>query len=107
VPSSAGLRPAAARIAKSRNVVVVLPLVPVTPATSSSWLGRPKNSSAATAIAARESGTIACGTGRSSGRSTTSATAPRATASGAKTCPSARSPRTQKNNAPGVTARAS
>ena len=36
MPTSPGRRPAAARIAKSRNVVVVLPFVPVTPATSSS-----------------------------------------------------------------------
>ena len=37
----------------SRKVVVVLPLVPVTPATSSVSVGRPKNSSAATGIASR------------------------------------------------------
>ena len=39
-------------------------------------LGLPKNSSAATAIAARASSTTSCGTSSSSGRSTTSATAP-------------------------------
>ena len=43
--------------------MVVLPFVPVTPATTSSSLGRPKNSSAAAAIAARASGTTSCGTG--------------------------------------------
>ena len=90
-----------------RKAVVVFPLVPVTPATCSSSVGRPKNSSAATAIAARESATTSCGTARSSGRSTTSATAPFATASGAKSCPSARRPGTQKKSAPGATARAS
>ena len=107
VPSRPGRRPAAARMAKSRNDVVVFPLVPVTPTTSSSSVGRPKNSSAATAIAARALGTTTCGTGRSSGRSTTSATAPRSTASGAKSCPSARAPGTQKNSDPGAAARAS
>ena len=43
----------------------------------------------------------------SSGRSTTSAAAPAASASAAKSCPSTCAPRTQKNAAPGVTARAS
>ena len=47
MPSSPGLRPAAARIAKSRNDVVVLPLVPVTPTTSSSPVGCSKKTSAA------------------------------------------------------------
>ena len=56
---------------------MVLPLVPVTPTTSSSRVGSPKKTSAAGAIAARASRTTTCGTGRSSARSTTSATAPR------------------------------
>ena len=42
-PSSPGRRPAASRIAQSRNAVVVLPFVPVTPATGSSAVGSPKN----------------------------------------------------------------
>ncbi len=62
VPSRPGRRPAAARIAYRRNDVVVFPLVPVTAATWSSSVGCPKNSSAATAIAARASATCSCGT---------------------------------------------
>ena len=54
-PDQARPAPAASRIACSRNAVVVLPFVPVTPATSSSFVGSPKNTSAATAIAARAS----------------------------------------------------
>ena len=77
VPSRPGRRPAAARIANRRKLVVVFPLVPVTPTTSSSRVGSPKNTSAAGAIAARASRTTICGTARSSARSTTSATAPR------------------------------
>ena len=49
-------RPAAARTAWSRKAVVVLPFVPVTPATSSSRVGRPKKRSAAGAMVSRESG---------------------------------------------------
>ncbi len=107
VPISPGRRPAAARIAKSRNDVVVFPLVPVTPTTSSSRVGSPKKTSAAGAIAARASRTTSCGTGTSSTRSTTRATAPFETASRAKSCPSAREPGTQKKSAPGSTWRAS
>ena len=107
VPTSPGERPAAARTERRRKVVVVLPFVPVTPATSSARVGSPKKASAAIAIAARASSTTSCGTSSSSGRSTTSATAPAATASAAKSCPSAREPGTQKNTAPGVTRRAS
>ena len=53
VPTSPVRRPAASRIERSRNAVVVLPFVPVTPATSSRVVGSPKKTSAATAIAAR------------------------------------------------------
>ena len=60
--SSAGRRPAASRIACSRNAVVVFPFVPVTAATSSVSDGRPKNSAAAGPIAARTLGTTSCGT---------------------------------------------
>ena len=56
VPTSPGARPPASSIECSRNVVVVFPFVPVTPASSSSRVGSPKNTSAATAIAARASG---------------------------------------------------
>ena len=72
-----------ARSAAGRHVVV-LPFVPVTPATSSDRVGWPKKLSAATAIAARASSTRSCGTSSSSGRSTTRAAAPAATARGAK-----------------------
>ncbi len=41
VPSSAGRSPAASSTEYIRKQVVVLPLVPVTPITSSSWLGWP------------------------------------------------------------------
>ena len=84
-----------------------MPFVPVTPATSSSFVGSPKKVSAATAIAARASATTSCGTGRPTSRSTTSAAAPRSTASPAKSCPSACAPGTAKKSAPGVTARVS
>ena len=107
VPSRPGRRPAAVRIACSRYAVVVLPFVPVTPATSSSRVGSPKKTSAAVAIAARDDGTTSCGTSGSTARSTTRTAAPCSTASAAKSCPSACSPGTQKNAAPGVTARVS
>ncbi len=74
---------------------------------SSSFVGSPKNTSAAGAIAARASATTICGTWTASSRSTTSATAPPATASVAKSWPSTRAPGTQKKSAPGTTARAS
>ena len=93
-------RPAASSIERIRYVVVVLPLVPVTPASCRRSLGRPKNASAATAIEARTSSTRSCGTATSSGRSTTSAAAPAATASAASSCPSTLAPGTQKNSAP-------
>ena len=60
--------------------MVVLPFVPVTPATSSSRVGSPKNTSAAVAIAAREDGTTSWGTSGSTARSTTRTTAPFSTA---------------------------
>ncbi len=107
VPIKPGRIPADSKIAWIRYAVVVFPFVPVTPATTSSSVGRSKNSSAATAIAARADGTISCGTERSSGRSATRAAAPRSTASSAKSCPSARSPGTQKKSAPGTTCRVS
>ena len=105
--SSAGRRPAADRIASSRNAVVVFPFVPVTAATRSSRDGLPKKRDAATGIAARTSGTKSCGSGRSSGWSTTKAAAPSAAAVAAKACPSAFRPGTQKKRAPSVTERVS
>ena len=61
VPSRPGLRPAASSTEWRRNAVVVFPLVPVTPATSSSRVGSPKKTSAAVAIAARADGTTSWG----------------------------------------------
>jgi hypothetical protein len=105
--SSPGRRPAASRIACSRKAVVVLPFVPVTPATSSSRDGSPNRSVAARGMARRTSGTTSWGTSTSSGWSTTSAVAPSETAVGANAWPSAAEPRTQKNNVPDVTFRVS
>ena len=51
---------------------MVFPFVPVTPASSSSFVGSPKKTSAATAIDSRVDGTTSCGTSTSSSRSTTS-----------------------------------
>ena len=84
-------------------MVVVLPVVPVTPATSSSRVGWPKKAAAAAGIAARVSSRTTCGTSSGSRRSTASATAPCSSAAGAKSCPSAREPATQKNSDPGRT----
>ena len=106
VPITSADRPSARRTAPSRWVVVVLPLVPVTPTTDNRLDGWPKKAAAAGARAARESATSTCGTaaGCSTSSSTTSATAPAATARAAKWCPSKRDPRTQKNRVPGTTA---
>ena len=95
--------PAASSRWRTRNAVVVLPLVPVMPTTRSSAVGSPWKRAAAGPIAARTSGTSTSGTPRPSGRSHTSAAAPRSTASGAKSWPSARKPGTQKNSVPGRT----
>ena len=111
VPITSAGRPSARRTAPSRWVVVVLPLVPVTPTTDNRRDGWSKKAAAAGARAARESVTSTWGTsapgpaaGRSTSSSTTRATAPAATARAAKRCPSKRDPRTQKNSAPGTTA---
>ena len=107
VPSSPQGRPAASSSARTSHVVVVLPLVPVTPTTGRRAVGSPWKRAAAAAMAARTSSTRTSGTPRPSGRATTSAAAPRATASGAKSCPSRVKPGTQKNSVPGTTARSS
>ena len=67
VPTRPGARPAASSTDRRRNAVVVLPFVPVTPATSSERVGSPKKTSAATAIAARASSTSSWGTSSSRG----------------------------------------
>ena len=96
VPSRPQLRPSASMISRSRNAVVVLPLVPVIPAIASEAVGSPKKRAATGAIAARTSPTRTSATGSSRSRSTTSATAPASTAAGAKSCPSELKPGTQK-----------
>ena len=103
VPSRPDWIAAASSTSLSRKAVVVLPLVPVMPATRSSAVGLPLKRAATGAIAARASATTTCGT-RSSGssRSTTSAAARRSTAPAAKSCPSAFSPTTQKKSVPGL-----
>ena len=58
VPSSPHVPPAASRIARVTKAVVVLPFVPVTPATRSVRVGAPKKRSASGAIAPRASATI-------------------------------------------------
>jgi hypothetical protein len=107
VPSSPQGHPTASSSWRMRNVVVVLPLVPVTPITGRRAVGSPWNAAAARAITARTSSTSTSGTPSPSGRATTSPAAPRATASGAKSCPSRVKPGTQKNSVPGATARLS
>jgi hypothetical protein len=101
VPSRPHRIPAASRISRTRNAVVVLPFVPVTATTRSSAVGSPQKRAASGAIAARASATTTCGTSSSSSRSTTSAAAPVRTARPAKSCPSCFSPRTQKKSVPG------
>ena len=107
VPSRPDWTAAASSTSRSRKAVVVLPLVPVIPATRSSAVGSPWKRAAIGAIAARASATTTCGTSRSSSRSTTSAAAPRSSAPAANSCPSARSPTTQKKSVPGSTVRLS
>ncbi len=107
VPSRPVWTPAASSTPRSRNALVVLPFVPVIPATRSSWVGSPLKRAAIGAIAARESATTTSGTPRPSGRSTTRAAAPASTTWAAKSCPSLFSPSTQKNSVPGPASRLS
>ncbi len=100
VPSSPHCTPAASSTSRSRNAVVVLPLVPVIPASRSSAVGSPQNRAAIGAIAARASATLTWGTGSSSSRSTTRAAAPASTAAGANSWPSRVAPGTQKKSVP-------
>ncbi len=89
--------PAARRPASSRNVVVDLPLVPVTPSTRTPAAGRPYTQAATWPSTERGSGTTSTGTpvataaGRPSG-SVRIATAPPATASGENAAPWAARP---------------
>jgi len=79
VPISPTLRPASRRIDSTRKLVLVLPFVPVTPTSSSSSAGWPKNAVASGASARRASATTTAATPAGSGggaASRTSATAP-------------------------------
>ena len=77
-----------------RIAVVVLPFVPVTASARRRLLGEPMTASAARAAARRPSVTTSCGTGASTGRSTTAAAAPRRIASPTKSCASLAVPAT-------------
>ena len=57
VPSNPHRIPAASSTSRTRNAVVVFPLVPVIPTTFSSAVGSPQNRAATGAIAARASAT--------------------------------------------------
>ena len=105
VPSSPVCSPAVSSTSRMRKAVVVLPLVPVMPATCSRDVGSPKKREATGPIVARTSSTTTSGTPRPSGRWHTSAAAPRSTASGAKSWPSTLKPGTQKKSVPSETLR--
>ena len=89
----------------TRCAVVVLPLVPVTPVTTSSRDGSPYQRAAISASARRADGTMTCVIAGSATCSHTSAPAPAAAARAANSCPSARSPGTQKKSVPSPTSR--
>src|SRR3954462_503897 len=107
VPSRPHRRPVASSSPRTRNAVVVLPLVPVMPTTGSRAVGSPWKRAAAGAIAARTESTTTSSTPQFRGRSTTSGPAPPAIAAGAGACPSRVKPGTQKNSVPGPTSRVS
>ncbi len=100
--------PAALHACQSKVAVVVLPSVPVIPATHRCALGCSENASASAESASRLSGTRTTGTDASTGgsgtRSATTAIAPRATASRQKRWPSERNPVMATKRLPGVTA---
>ena len=68
VPITPGRMPAARAMASSSQVVVVLPLVPVTPSTASFVEGWPQAAAATGPIAARTEATRASATGSPSSR---------------------------------------
>ena len=84
--------------------MVVLPLVPVVPTTTSSRLGCAHATAASAASAARASGTVIQGKLNPDGAaaSATTATAPRRAASSANVTPSYRCPLTATNRSPGA-----
>ena len=97
--------PAAARMPATRCAVVVLPLVPVTPATVSARDGSPYQRAPMSAMARRTEGTCTSAAPAPVGRSQTSAAAPPSTAAAANACPSKLSPGTQKKSVPSATSR--
>ena len=110
VPITAGFPPAARRIPASRNVVVVFPFVPVTPATGMRREGSPWMRAASGPIEPRTEATRAWGTRRARPAtvcSTSRAAAPASTAPAAKAWPSTRAPGMQQKSAPGTAERLS
>ena len=90
-----------------QKVVVVLPLVPVTPTRSKRPEGWSKKAAASGARASRTFGTTSWGASRSRGRCTHRAAAPASRALPARSWPSTLAPGTQQNSAPGTTVRVS
>jgi len=99
--------PAALNRYRTSPVVVVLPLVPVMPMSTSDAPGSPYQARASSIAASRASVTTSCGTSTGWRASTTAAAAPRAMASGTKRCPSDCEPRTATKSAPARTSRLS
>ena len=99
--------PAAFSRWRIRPVVVVFPLVPVTPTRVSRRAGWPNHAAPSTRAARRPSRTRISGTPDPEAASTTTALAPRPTASGTKRCPSACEPRTARYTEPGPAERLS
>ncbi len=102
VPITPGTWPLRRSTDSSRYVIVVFPLVPVTPTMAIRSPGRPKNAADTGPMASRTDGTRTWITSRGNHRSTTRATVPLPTASSAKSCPSWPDPGTQKNRLPGT-----
>src|SRR5919198_1315087 len=104
VPISPGTRPAAASPARIRKVVVVLPLVPVTPSIDIAAAGWPYTWAAIEPSTARTAGTTSTGTSTDSSAapalSVSTATAPAATASAAKETPCVARPGSAANRSP-------
>ncbi len=107
VPIRPGTRPAACSPARMRNVVVVLPLVPVTPRTDRAELGCPYTSADTSPRTSRTAGTTSTGTSAGStaapASSVSTATAPADTAAGACAAPCPVRPGSAANRSPGRT----
>jgi hypothetical protein len=107
VPNNPVFAPEARKMESIKDVVVVFPLVPVTPVSVSAVAGRPKKFEAAIASAFRASATrtqaISTGQSAGAGDSVAMALAPRETASRANNVPSVATPLIATNSAPGCT----